>query len=60
MIWGDSLALAGLYLVLAVLFRPEGLSMELYQTDESDVKRACDFLIALPRVGTKGARVLVI
>ena len=45
--------------MLAVLFRPEGLGMELYQTDESDVKRACDFLIALPRVDSKGVRVLI-
>jgi cytochrome P450 len=43
----------------AMLFRPGGLALQLFQTDESDVVRAHDFIIALPRLDTKGVRATV-
>jgi hypothetical protein len=46
-------------LVLAVLFRPGGPQLELFETDESDVKQVHDFVIPLPKLSTKGVRVLV-
>lgn len=46
-------------LILAVLYRPNGPEFELYETDESDVIQAHDFLIPLPKITTKGVRVLV-
>jgi hypothetical protein len=54
-----SLALAEMSLVLAVLFRPGGPQLELFETDESDVKQVHDFVIPLPKLSTKGVRVLV-
>lgn len=54
-----SLAMAELSLCLAVLHRPGGPELELFETDESDVKHVHDFLIPLPKVDTKGVRVLV-
>lgn len=54
-------------LALAVLYRPiansngEGrkFELELFETDESDVRQAHDFLIPLPKLDTKGVRVRV-
>lgn len=51
--------MAELSLCLAVLHRPGGPELELFKTDESDVKHVHDFLIPLPKVDTKGVRVLV-
>ncbi|OSS47233.1 hypothetical protein B5807_10115 [Epicoccum nigrum] len=56
---GQYLGLAELFLTLAMLFRPGGLELQLFQTDESDVVRAHDFILALPRLDTKGVRVTV-
>ncbi|KAL7793173.1 cytochrome P450 [Trichoderma ceciliae] len=56
---GMNLAMAELSLVLAVLYRPNGPKLELYETDESDVKQAHDFLIPLPKLSTKGVRALI-
>lgn len=46
-------------LVLSVLFRPEGPAMELFETDESDVIQAHDFILPLPKLDTKGVRIIV-
>jgi hypothetical protein len=51
--------MAEMSLVLAVLYRPNGPVFELFETDESDVKQAHDFLIPLPKLTTKGVRVLI-
>lgn len=59
MLTTSSLGIAELYLVLAMLFRPNGPALELFKTDESDVVRAHDFIIALPKIDTKGVRVTV-
>ncbi|KAF2008686.1 cytochrome P450 [Aaosphaeria arxii CBS 175.79] len=56
---GHNLAVAEISLALAVLFRPGGPDMELFETDESDVIMAHDFLIPVPKIDTKGVRVLV-
>ncbi|KAK6065107.1 cytochrome p450 [Seiridium cupressi] len=56
---GKNLAQAEISLLLAVLFRPEGPGFELFETDESDVKMAHDFLIPLPRLDSEGVRVIV-
>ncbi|KAL4935415.1 hypothetical protein BDV06DRAFT_228854 [Aspergillus oleicola] len=56
---GMNLAMAELSLCLAVLHRPGAPSLELFETDESDVKQVHDFLIPLPRIDTKGVRVVV-
>lgn len=56
---GMNLALAEMSLVLAVLYRPNGPPMELFETDESDVKQKHDFIIPLPKKSTKGIRALV-
>ena len=55
----SSLGQAELYLALAVLFRPQAPKLELYQTDETDVTRVHDFIIALPKLDTKGIRVTI-
>ncbi|KAI1498012.1 cytochrome P450 [Biscogniauxia marginata] len=56
---GINLAMAEMSLILAVLYRPNGPKLELYETDESDVKQAHDFLIPLPKIDTKGVRALI-
>lgn len=42
-----------------MLFRPSGLALELFDTDESEVVRAHDFIIALLKIETEGVRVTV-
>ena len=55
-----SLANAEISLVLAVLFRPNGgPGFDLFETDESDVTPAHDFMLPLPRLDSKGLRVMV-
>ncbi|KAI0544741.1 cytochrome P450 [Xylaria curta] len=56
---GSNLAMAEISLVLAVLFRPNGPKMELFETDESDVRVAHDFGVPLPKLDTKGVRALI-
>lgn len=51
--------MAELSLCLAVLHRPGGPELGLFETDETDVKQVHDFLIPLPRIDTKGIRVVV-
>ncbi|DAA75510.1 TPA_exp: Uncharacterized protein A8136_1584 [Trichophyton benhamiae CBS 112371] len=56
---GMNLAMSEMSLILAVLFRPNGPKFELFETDESDVKQAHDFLIPLPKIETKGVRAII-
>ncbi|KAK3695836.1 cytochrome P450 [Podospora appendiculata] len=56
---GMNLAMAEMSLILAVLFRPNGPEFELFETDETDIKQAHDFLIPLPKITTKGVRALI-
>ncbi|KAI4152138.1 MAG: hypothetical protein L6R39_001889 [Caloplaca ligustica] len=56
---GMNLAHAEINLALAVLYRPGGPQFELYDTDESDIIHIHDFVIPLPKLDTKGVRVLV-
>lgn len=51
--------MAQISLALAVLFRPNGPSLELFETDETDVIQAHDFLVPLPKLDSKGVRVVV-
>ena len=53
-----SLAYAELNLALAVLFRPGGPNLELFETDESDILLVHDCLLPLPKLTSKGLRVL--
>ena len=54
-----SLAYAELNIMLAALFRPGAPTMELFETDESDVTPAHDFMLPLPRLDSKGIRVVI-
>ncbi|KAL4877950.1 cytochrome P450 [Aspergillus karnatakaensis] len=56
---GQNLAMAEINLCLGVLFRPGGPDLELFETDETAVKPAHDFVGGVPKLGTKGLRVLV-
>lgn len=58
--FANSLVMAGMSLIIAVLFRPGAPALALFETDESDVKLAHDFIIPLPKTSTKGVRVLVL
>ena len=55
---GMHLAYAEVTLMLAALFRPGAPKMELFETDESDVVAAHDFIVPLPRLDSKGIRVI--
>lgn len=52
--------MAEMSLILAVLFRPGGPELALYDTDETDIRHVHDFLIPLPKLSTKGVRVVVL
>lgn len=52
--------MAEISLALSVLFRPNGPKLQLFETSESDVRQAHDFAVSLPRLDTKGVRVLVL
>ncbi|KAL2041006.1 hypothetical protein N7G274_006464 [Stereocaulon virgatum] len=56
---GMNLAQAELNVVLAILYRPDGPAFDLFDTNESDVIPVHDFLIPLPKLETKGVRVLI-
>ena len=44
---------------MAVLFRPGGPKLELFETDQSDVTPMHDFLIPTIKLDSKGLRVVV-
>jgi hypothetical protein len=46
-----------MYLTLAATFRY--FDLELYETDETDVKLAHDFFLPFPKLDSKGIRVIV-
>ena len=54
-----SLAHAEINLVLAVLHRPGGPILELFETDESDVVHVHDYIQPLPKPSSRGLRVVV-
>ena len=54
-----SLAHAELFLTLAILFRPHGPHLQLFDTDETDILHVRDYIQPLPKRGSKGIRVLV-
>ncbi|KAJ2997361.1 hypothetical protein NUW58_g678 [Xylaria curta] len=56
---GTNLAMAEISLILAVVFRPNGPKLELFETDESDVRVAHDFGVPLPKLDTKGVRAYI-
>ncbi|KAL4911390.1 hypothetical protein BDW74DRAFT_184762 [Aspergillus multicolor] len=56
---GMNLAYAQIYWALAVIFRPGGPKLELYDTNESDVRPVLDFVGPLPVKGSRGLRVTV-
>ena len=45
--------------MLAALFHEGGPKLDLYETDESDAKPNHDFIVPLPKLDSKGIRVLV-
>lgn len=55
-----SLAHAEMNHMLSALFRPGGPRIELFKTDETDVTPAHDFLIPLPKLKTKGVRIVIV
>lgn len=52
--------MAEMSLCLAVLYRSNGPKLQLYDTDETDVIQAHDFLIPLPKITTKGLRAIIL
>ncbi|KAK4206663.1 putative cytochrome P450, putative EED11494.1 cytochrome P450 [Rhypophila decipiens] len=56
---GINLANAEMNHAMAVLFRPGGPKLSLYETDESDIAQAVDFLMPLPKLDSRGTRVMI-
>ncbi|KAK3349178.1 putative cytochrome P450 [Lasiosphaeria hispida] len=56
---GMSFAYAELYMTVAVMFGPRGPKMSLFETDETDVIPVHDFFLAVPKLDSKGMRVVV-
>lgn len=46
-------------LVLSALFHPNGPAFDLFETDESDVIQAHDYVLPLPKLDTKGVRIII-
>ncbi|KAI1875017.1 uncharacterized protein JN550_002446 [Neoarthrinium moseri] len=57
---GIHLAMAEVTYALAALFRPNGPKLELFETDETDVRMVHDFMVATAKVDSKGIRVKVL
>ncbi|KAE9368678.1 fusicoccadiene C-8 hydroxylase [Stipitochalara longipes BDJ] len=55
----SALAHAEISMVLAAIFGPNGVDLKLYETDASDVKPIHGFVVGLPKLDTKGVRVIV-
>ncbi|KAL4932039.1 cytochrome P450 [Aspergillus undulatus] len=55
----QSMAYAEIYWALAVLFRPGAPRIESFETDESDVAQAVDYMMPLPKLDSRGNRVVV-
>ncbi|KAJ2984657.1 hypothetical protein NUW58_g5944 [Xylaria curta] len=53
----SSLAIAEINWALAVLFRPNGPDLTLYETDESDITPVVDFHLPLPKLDSRGCRI---
>jgi hypothetical protein len=47
------------YHILAQIFRPGALDMQLYETDELDVVPAHGYLFVMPKISSKGVRVTI-
>lgn len=54
-----SLAYAEMNWAMAVIFRPNAVELSLFETDESDIAQAVDFLMPLPKLDSRGTRVMV-
>lgn len=57
--WKNSLAYAEMSLALAILYRSDGPKFQLFETDESDIRHIHDYIVPLPKLNTKGVRVLI-
>ena len=55
----SSLANAEMSWALAVLFRPDGPGMTLFETNEFDVVHADDYGVPMPKRGSRGLRVMI-
>ncbi|KAF2706940.1 cytochrome P450 family protein [Pleomassaria siparia CBS 279.74] len=55
---GMNLAYAEMSHIISALFRENGPKFDLYHTDESDISLVHDFVVPLPKVDTKGFRVV--
>ncbi|KAK3389367.1 putative cytochrome P450 [Podospora didyma] len=56
---GMNLVYAEMNLALAVIFRPAGPRMRIYETDESDVVLSLDWVIPVPKADSRGTRVMI-
>lgn len=54
-----SLAWAELFIVTAMLFRPGGPRMILYDTEETDIKIVRDYIMGFPKEDAKGVKVKI-
>jgi hypothetical protein len=57
MLIDSSLAYAELYLALAAIVRR--FTLELFETDSSDIEAVCDAMMPMPKADSKGVRVVV-
>ena len=44
---------------MAVMFRPDAADLSLFETDESDIVPAVDFMMSLPKLDSRGLRAMV-
>ena len=54
-----SLAYAEINQAMAVMFRPNAAELSLFETAESEIAQAVDFLMPLPKLESRGTKVMV-
>jgi hypothetical protein len=52
--------MAEISLLIAVLFRPDGPKLQLFETTINDVVRVHDFVLGQPPINSKGVQVTVL
>jgi len=48
-----------MYFTISQLYQPEGPEIELFESDETDVKLACGYVFPQPRLDSRGVKILI-
>lgn len=59
--WSKSVSIAWMqmYFTISQLYQPGGPQIELFESDETDVRLACGYVFPQPKLSSKGVKILV-